>query len=602
MKDPRKTVLVPPLSYDAVRESIAGFHALGILTVATILQDAGEHVVIVNPGVRVRDLQETVILDRLAAEILADDPDIIGFSTTCLFYALTLLTAKRCKALRPSCTVILGGPQATATSYATLDQCPWIDVVVEGEADLTAVALWKGLGETGDMTAIQGVVFRRDDGIHRTGPPQRLLDLDRAATPDFSLLPCPPWEREERIPVEAGRGCAFRCGFCSTRIFWGDSPRFKSVERLVSQMRSAAQQTGRGRFHLVHDMFVQDREWVMALCRRFQSMDPLPRWACGARVDCLDPGLLEEMASAGCEEVYCGIESVSSQIQDLIGKRFPLAQVRDVYRQMSRVGIRPATALIAGFPEETKEDLLESLEFALRLYDENGGRARIKIFVLAPLAQTPFIRRYEGCLRLDSYLNPDLDFLPFQAPSCRLFIEEHRELCSAAYHYLADNISHDTVVRLSVAFDHLIKYPLTFEILRRLFEGRLASALFTKLPFLEFAVPWEMHQPDTLARRMEGYVDAVLGAAATRIPYWRDLYRYEGAQLAVAGLTSDERVAGRYLTLAYDVRSIRTLLRETAGLPSLTPSPHPLNLWHVEIGGSMREIVLPFRISLSRDA
>ena len=62
-----------------------------------------------------------------------------------------------------------------------------------------------------------------------------------------------------------------------------------------------------GVFKLNHDLFTVSRRKVLNFCETIASRRY--RWACSARVDCVDAGLLEAMQAAGCCSIYFGIET-----------------------------------------------------------------------------------------------------------------------------------------------------------------------------------------------------------------------------------------------------------------------------------------------------
>ena len=79
-------------------------------------------------------------------------------------------------------------------------------------------------------------------------------------------------------------------------------------------------------------------------------------WSCSARVDCVDPELLELMWEAGCRDIYFGIEAGSARMQAISRKRLDLDLVEPTLDVTSRLRIRTVTSFITGYPEEEKED------------------------------------------------------------------------------------------------------------------------------------------------------------------------------------------------------------------------------------------------------
>ena len=63
--------------------------------------------------------------------------DVVGLSSICGSYPLTLRLAQEIRRTNPQAKIILGGPQASVVDVATLNAFLCVDVIVRGEADDT---------------------------------------------------------------------------------------------------------------------------------------------------------------------------------------------------------------------------------------------------------------------------------------------------------------------------------------------------------------------------------------------------------------------------------------------------------------------------------
>ena len=59
--------------------------------------------------------------------------DVVGLSSICSSYPLTLRLAQKIRRTNPQAKIILGGPQASVVDVATLNAFPCVDIVVRGE-------------------------------------------------------------------------------------------------------------------------------------------------------------------------------------------------------------------------------------------------------------------------------------------------------------------------------------------------------------------------------------------------------------------------------------------------------------------------------------
>ena len=357
------------------------------------------------------------------------DFDLFGFSSVCSSYPLTLRLAAEVKRTHPASVVVLGGPQASVVDVATMRAFPSIDLVVRGEAEQTLPDLVDALGRDGAPADIAGITFRQNGEIVRNPDAALILDLDALPFPAFHLFPDVRFCRH--FPLELGRGCPFSCTFCSTNDFFRRRFRLKSPARMIADMRRVRETWGIGSFELVHDMFTVDRKRVVAFCEALLESGERFVWGCSARTDCIDEELIALMAQAGCRGIFFGIESGSPRMQKIIDKGLELNDSAERVRSCDDHRINTAVSLMAGFPEETMDDLRATAAFfvdSLR-YDH----ADPQLSILSPLADTPIQRQQRESLVLDDDV-ADMSYRGWpQEPQDHALIATHPEIFSSFY-------------------------------------------------------------------------------------------------------------------------------------------------------------------------
>ena len=128
--------------YRRIRE-IAEHPPLGVLTLAAILREewATPTVVDLNrlyyeylgdPGARSEG-----DFCAYAASRISMGFDVIGLSTICSSYPLTIRLAERLKHVYPDTFIMLSGPQASVVDVPTLQAFPFVDLIIRDEADET---------------------------------------------------------------------------------------------------------------------------------------------------------------------------------------------------------------------------------------------------------------------------------------------------------------------------------------------------------------------------------------------------------------------------------------------------------------------------------
>ena len=378
---------------------------VGILSLAAVLEEKGLQPEVVDLN-RVyyewlqSSQQRTPEADfcRFAGSWFADRQfDFFGLSTVCSSYPLTIRIAGELKRRHPESTVTLGGPQASVVDLSTMRAYPFIDLVVRGEAEQTLPQLLDALDSRSSVASVPGVTFRRGGKVLRTPDAPLILDLDSLPFPAFHLFPDVRFCRH--FPMELGRGCPFACTFCSTNDFFRRRFRLKSPEHVIAEMRRVKQTYGINSFELVHDMFTVDRKRVVAFCEALLACDEKFYWGSSARTDCIDEELIELMARAGCRGIFFGIESGSARLQKIIDKGLDLNDSAARIQYCDKFKINTAVSLIAGFPDETMDDLQDTAAFFMDSLRHDHADPQLSI--LSPLADTPIQKQHKASLVLD---------------------------------------------------------------------------------------------------------------------------------------------------------------------------------------------------------
>lgn len=378
---------------------------LGILSLAAVLEGHGITPTILDLNRlhfdcswRDRFYYRKVDFCSLAvAELLERDFDLLGLSTMCSTYPLSLRIAREVKKARPELVIVLGGPQASVVDLETLAAFPFVDFIVRGEADESFPVLLHALSCHGKLDNVPGLSFRRNGTPLQTPSAPLILDLDMLPLPAFHLFS--GTGRCRYIPLELGRGCPFACTFCSTNDFFRRRFRLKSPEKMIEQMTAVSEVYGASKFELVHDMFTVDRRKVVAFCEALLQCGKGFFWTCSARTDCVDEGLLQLMADAGCTGIFFGVESGSSRMQKIFDKGLDIAEAARVVERTAAIGIPITVAMIDGFPEEEEEDLRDTVSFLLDATRYDHVKPQINL--LAPLAKTPITERFTQQLVFD---------------------------------------------------------------------------------------------------------------------------------------------------------------------------------------------------------
>jgi radical SAM superfamily enzyme YgiQ (UPF0313 family) len=107
--------------------------------------------------------------------------------------------------------------------------------------------------------------------------------------------------------------------------------------------------------------FTYDRRFVLEFCERLVRDNIKINWRCTARYDNVDKELLEAMKGASCAGLFFGLESGSDRILKAIAKKTNVEQIVKVNEIVHDSGIPSVTSVMFGLPDETTEDIEETL-------------------------------------------------------------------------------------------------------------------------------------------------------------------------------------------------------------------------------------------------
>ena len=248
------------------------------------------------------------------------------------------------------------------------------------------------------MDRVPGLTYRTEGQPRRNPNADVIRDLDSLPSPAYHLTG--ELQGASRAALEMGRGCPFACTFCSTNDFFRRNFRLRSPDRILHDMRFLAEAYGLSDFDLIHDMFTVDRRRVVAFCDAMIASGERFTWACSARTDCVDEPLLELMARAGCVGIFFGIETGSARMQTIIDKRLDISRAKEIIDAAEKLRIGSTVSLITGFPEETREDLEQTVR--MLMHSARCSHSDPQLNLLAPLPATPIYLKYKDQLTLET--------------------------------------------------------------------------------------------------------------------------------------------------------------------------------------------------------
>jgi len=393
---------------------------LGLIRLGTIANNSGHNVNIHDFVLEIRTknlAMGSFIYEDCADIILADDPDVVGFSAQCTTYPAMVRIAEKVKSKKPQVKVVVGGHNASFVDKETLSSFPWIDAVVRGEGEITFIELIKSYKNGCDGAGIAGITYRNGSRIVRNDDRKLIGDLDTIPFADYSLVqPLNIYRDSCEIPrsiaiLEIGRGCPHRCIYCSESAMWQRRTRTFSVKRLIDEMKYLHENYGAECFLLAYDQFTSNRKFVKDFCTLLikEQLNHLP-WYCISRLDTVDEALLRLMRDAGCESMCYGIDSGSKRTLAFIRKQIDEDILYERVRQTTTQGIVPTLSFVVGFPVEEKEDIDATLILALKTGVQGNSNLLFQMPTVLPGTELYELCKGNMVREVDTYFSLGMEF------------------------------------------------------------------------------------------------------------------------------------------------------------------------------------------------
>lgn len=413
---------------------------LGVLHLASYLR---KHL---DADVRIADLVHMDDEQREIADAVRDsDPDLVGLSgLTCEAFMLHQAT-RIARSIRPGVPVFVGGPYASSDPTALLSDRN-IDGAVIGEGEETLLELARLIEDQGPAWNSPGILARvrgiatRDEGgeVHLSPPRAPIENLDSLPPPAWDAIDVRWfWTRRSMstagirpyLPIFTSRGCPYRCTYCHNlfeRRF-----RTRSAEAVVEEMAQLQRTFGVNDFEIIDDAINIDRKRFIDILTGLldRGLHPMLHFPNGVRMDLLDEEQIRLIHKVGAGEISVAVETASQRLQKRTRKNLDLDKVRRNIDIMADLRIFTRGFFMLGYPTETEEELLATIDFAAT------SRLHLASFhVTNPFPGTAIHEEFKALGKLRDDVNPiDYEYVGAPFNGSTVSDERFRALFRRAY-------------------------------------------------------------------------------------------------------------------------------------------------------------------------
>ncbi len=309
-------------------------------------------------------------VDRMADEILAQQPRIVGCTSSFQQHVPALALLRRLRERDPDLITMMGGANCeTIMGLTTHRSFEWVDYVVSGEADELIVDLVGRVLADGRDVAAADLALGVFGPVHReSGYPPAGSDGDapRCTSSCLTHLPVPDFgayfEALEAtglsasvtpgLPIETSRGCWWgersHCTFCGLNGV-GMTYRRRPAEDVLAEFEAQAERYGSNRFEVVDNIL--DMRFMSSVLPRLAERKTAYEIFYEVKAN-LKRDQVRMLRAAGVVWIQPGIESMHSKVLALMRKGSKAWINVQLLKWCREFGIRTSWSVLFAFPHE----------------------------------------------------------------------------------------------------------------------------------------------------------------------------------------------------------------------------------------------------------
>ena len=365
--------------------------------------------------------------------------DVVGITCMTCNFGRAAKLAEDIKRSNPDTVVIMGGPHVTFRDQDALKN-PSIDIVVRHEGEYTMVEVLHAL-ETGDLSSVQGITYRKKGTVKRNEERPFITDLDALPFPARDLLKTKKYYTGGGMPrIISGRGCPHKCIFCAASSMWGHTVRLRSPGNVVDELEHIIETYKVGMVGFDDDTFTIVPDHTIGICEEIRERGLDIKWGCNVRVDTINEDMIKTMKKAGCFSFFVGVESGNQKTLDLMNKKITLQQIRRAVDLAKEYSMEVILTGILGFPNETYRDVQNTIDFMISL---DGDRYLFNFLMIYPGTELEERQKELGLTPVDNVWEK-AEQTPFQIPAVET---EHLRISDLSRLYVQTNLKLDRLYK-----------------------------------------------------------------------------------------------------------------------------------------------------------
>jgi len=328
-------------------------------------------------------------IDEITLKILQEKMELLQPKLVCFSVPFpgNLYSAFRCAQLirqhYPSVKVAMGGGFPNTELRALKDPrvFEFFDYITLDDGELPIELLHQSLSSQTEFK--RTFLLENSEVIYKNNSARNDYKQFEVGTPDYTDLPLQQyisvieianpmhslWSDGRWNKLTMAHGCYWgKCTFCDISLDYIKIYEPVAAKIIVDRIEELIAQTGESGFHFVDEAAPPAlmREVALEILRR----NLVITWWANIRFEkSFSADLCYLLKSSGCVAISGGLEVASDRLLQLIKKGVSVAQVAKVTRNFTEAGIMVHAYLMYGFPTQTVQETVDSLEMVRQMFE-----------------------------------------------------------------------------------------------------------------------------------------------------------------------------------------------------------------------------------------
>lgn len=380
--------------------------------------------------------QEERFIDKIALKILEEkmalvQPKLVCFSVP---FPGNLYSAFRCakyiKAHYPEVKIAMGGgfPNTELRSLADTRVFEFFDFITLDDGELPIELLWAHVQNPEHSEFKRTWLLENGVVLYKNSTSKADYKQSEVGTPDYSDLLLDKyisvielanpmhslWSDGRWNKLTMAHGCYWgKCTFCDISLDYIKIYEPIAASLLVDRMEELIAQTRETGFHFVDE--AAPPSLMKALALEILKRKLTVTWWTNIRFEKnFTQDLCYLLKASGCIAVSGGLEVASDRLLELIDKGVTVEQVAQVTRNFTESGIMVHAYLMYGYPTQTIQETVDSLEMVRQLFEEgvlqSGFWHQFALTAHSPVGMNPEDYKIVPKLEEIQFANNDIQF------------------------------------------------------------------------------------------------------------------------------------------------------------------------------------------------